>query len=117
MTSAGVALSWSLDTTGTPYTDHFRLLAVTTAVGVTPNFTAPATAANDLCIQGNHQSLLAVQSAYNDLAESPDVALTATGPKRSTGETRDMWVSIMMPYDVTAGDAQTITLSVKGVIK
>ena len=108
---------WSLLTTGTPYTDQFRLLAVTTGTGVTPNFTTPGVSASDQCIEGNHQSILTVGKTFDDLAEQPYTSASNDSGKRATGETRELWASIMMPFDVTAGDEQTITLSVKAVIK
>jgi len=111
-TATGTTLNWALITSGTPYTDQFRLLAVTTGVGLTPNFTSGGTGPDDRCLQGDHQGLLCVKSTYDDLGEGG-----TSGPKHATGETRDLWVSIMMPYDVTGGDAETITLSVKAVVK
>ena len=102
--------AWTLITTGTPDLNQFRLLAVTTGVGVTPNFTS-ATA--DRCIEGDHDGSLTVNStAMTDISEGD-----AESPYHTTGETRDLWVSIMMPYSVTSGEEKTITLSVQAAVK
>ena len=111
--SASTSNDWSLITTGTPFTNQFRLLAITTGVGKSPNFCgggAPAAS----CLNGNHQGLMSVDdtATFSDLVEGGTAS-----PVHSTGETRELWVSLMMPYSVTSGDEQTVTLSVRAVVK
>ena len=110
--SGATSGAWTLITNGTPARDEFGLLAISTGVNVNPNFCGGGTAA-DSCIDGNHLTGgIGVGTAALDLTEGG-----AASPSHPTGETRKLWASIMMPYDVTTGSEQTITLSVKAIVK
>ena len=104
----GGAHPWTLVTTGTPGSDRFRLLAVTTGTTASPSFVGTMGAS---CIISDHQ-ITGVTNSLSDLTEG-----ATTGPNHPTGETRNLWVSIMMPTDVTGGQEQTITLSIQAVVK
>ena len=102
---------WTLQTSGTPGQDQFRLLAVTTGVTVSPDFTSGS---SNRCIVGDHQGLMSVTSTSSELVEAPSATVS---PSHATGETKNLWVSIMMPTNVTGGDEQTVTLEVKAIAR
>ena len=105
-TSASAAGSWSLITSGSTGADTFRLLAVSTGTGVSPTFSG--TPANSV-ILGDSGGLLGVTNAFTELTEGGG----AVSPVHNTGETKSLWVSIMLPLNVTSAMEQTITLSVR----
>ena len=111
--SAG--LDWTLITAGNPDTDDFRLLAVTTGTGVRPGFTGTYDSLDaDVLLAGDHGSDdYNVTKTWTDLSEGSG----AMEHEALTDElsTRSLWVSIMMPQTITAGDVQSITLSVQAL--
>ena len=102
--SGGVA--WTLKTSGSTGKDEFRLLAVATGTGVSPTFSGTA---GNSCVLGDATGIN-VTDAFTELTEGG-----ASSPVHPLGETRDLWVSIMMPTNVSAATMQTITLSVRAV--
>jgi len=97
---------WTLLTSGTPGTDQFRLLAISTGTSVSPDLYG---AANATCIRGDH-TVIGVTGNLTDLTEGGGAS-----PNHATGETRKLWASIMMPVNTTNGNEQTITLSIQAV--
>ena len=106
-----VSGAWTLDTTGAPGMDHFRLLAIPTGTGVSPAFTSGT---SNRCLQGDHQGLLSVTNTSTELVENP---AAAASPMHAVPETKSLWVSLMMPTNTTLGEEQTITMSVKAIAR
>jgi len=101
--SAGANSSkWTLLTDGYTATDEFRLLVITTGTAVSPTTSGS-------CIVGTPATIRATTS-MTDLTEGG-----AASPTHAVSETKSLWVSIMMPVNITKGDEQTITLSVTAV--
>jgi len=98
---------WTLVTSGTPGTDQFRLLAISTGTSINPTFCAGAYTS---CIKVNDHATIGVTTNMTDLTEGG-----AASPNHATGETKSLWASIMMPVNTTNGAEQTITLSIKAV--
>jgi len=107
--SGATSGGWTLKTSGTPGRDEFRLLAISTGVSVDPTIIGGDPLSG--CIDGDH-TVIGVGQVATDLTEGG-----TDSPNHVTGETRKLWASIMMPYDVTTGNEQTITLSIKAVVK
>jgi hypothetical protein len=117
----GTPNTWTLLTTDVNTgLDNFKLLAITTGtagVGRAPNFTAAwANADSNACIKGRHTvvapttQLLRVTDTDTSLVEGTGAS---SSPKHVAGETRLLWVSIMMPTTITdAVGAYSMTLSV-----
>jgi hypothetical protein len=107
--TSSVSPSWSLMTSGSMGKDQFRLLAVTTGTAATPTFSGTM---GNSCVEGDPEGSISVTTAYSELTEG---SATALSPIHQLGETRDLWVSIMMPDNVSGSEQQTITLSVLAV--
>ena len=111
---------WTLVATeASPTKDEFRLLAVTTAPATYPDQVSDgnAIASGDLeCLEGDHapgDSGLGVTTVYQDLTEGGAVAATHYTVDNSSA--RFLWVSLMMPPEVTDGNRQSMTLSIQAV--
>ncbi len=110
----GGAGAWTLLASGDPGEDQFRLLAISTGVGVDPDYPGSGTEA-DSCIDGDHAASndgIGVGPSWFDLTEGG-----AGSPKHLVTEVKDLWVSLMMPENVTSGNMQTITLSVGAFVQ
>jgi len=89
--------------------DTFKLLIVSTGTGVEPDLTSTNT--SNRCLIGNHDLLSpGIGSNYNDLTEGG-----AASPIHPKSETRKLWVSLLMPTNITTDAQQTITLSVQAL--
>lgn len=113
--AAGATTNWTLETSGVVDKDCFRLLAVTTSTITQPDFTAAWDTNDDnALIHGDHDAAdgPCVTDSYTWLTEGG-----TTCPEHSAFNTvlstRALWVSIMMPSDISEGSDQTITLSVQ----
>ena len=109
------ALDWTLQTTGLCDKNEFRLLAVTTGTGVRPGFTGTYDSVDaNVLLAGDHELTdYAVTKTWTDLTEgNGNMDHEALTDELST---RSLWVSIMLPRTVTAGDVQSITLSVQAL--
>jgi len=116
--SSGESEDWTLVTSGAPGIDQFRLLAVTTHTALKPDFTNGFTGLNDnTLIDGDHTSenRLGVRDTWDWLTEGGSSS-PAHEPFETEYSTRSLWMSIMMPSQITTGQAQSITLSIKAVL-
>ena len=115
--NSGPAAPWTLVTADPIAKDEFRLLAITTAPAAAPtriDTDAAMADSEDVCMAGNHvltPTGIGVDfSAPLDITEGGASVMT----HQTTGDTktRALWVSIMLPAQITKGDTQTLTLSV-----
>ena len=88
--------------------DNFKLLVVATGALVAPDLTSTDT--TNRCIKGDHSIISAPTGSYTDLTEGGSAS-----PMHPKSETRKLWVSLLMPTNITTGNQQTITLSVQAV--
>jgi hypothetical protein len=101
---------WSLVTSGTPTTDEFRLLAITTGTAINPTIHGGGAMTSN-CMDGDHTATgMGMTNGPTDLTEGG-----VSSPNHAMKETKSLWVSVMMPVNVTGGLEQTITLSVKAI--
>ena len=101
---------WTLDVNGAPGQDAFSLLAIATGTAWTPKFDSGSSADSILAL-GTSQTYCYVPAVFNDLTDGD--ANAAASISYPTGMTADLWVSLLMPTDITISSEQTITLSVK----
>jgi hypothetical protein len=103
--------NWTLLSNGTCGKDQFRLLVVTTAPLIAPTFAGTGIASQE-CIAGDHGGQMATGTAgvFSDLLEGGTATVTHT-----IGTTRSLWVSIMMPTQLSSSIQQTITLSIQAI--
>ena len=116
--TGSTANDWSLVTTGTPGSNQFRLLAVTTSTAASPTFSGGAAFGlnSNICITGEHGSTnTSVAASYYDLTEGGNGSPTH-GAFNVESTTRSLWVSIMMPKDITSSTDKTITLSINALV-
>ena len=112
--AAASSSGWSLNPTGAPGQNEFSLLAIATGTTVTPRFESGSSVDSILAL-GTSQSYCYVPAVFNDLTDGAENA--AGSVDYVAGMTADLWVSLLMPTDVTGAGAneQTITLSVQAV--
>ena len=101
---------WSLVAAGAPAQDEFSLLAIATGTAWTPKFESGSSADSILAL-GTSQTYCYVPSVFDDLTDGD--ANAAASIAYVAGMTADLWVSLLMPTDITISGEQTITLSVK----
>ena len=104
--------NWTLVTDGATGFNQFRLLAITTGTATLPGTSAVFSEAANTCLGGSTTAI--VTAGYTDLAEGGLISPTHA-PFNVALTTRSLWVSIMMPSDVTDSVAKTITLSIQAV--
>lgn len=102
---------WALITAGTPGSNEFRLLAISTGTDVDPDFCGAAGTADNSCIDYSDHDVIGVTTTLSDLTEGGAIP----GTTHPVAEIRKLWVSIMMPNTVSKGSEQTITLSINAV--
>ena len=112
--ATGGTYGWSLVSgNGTnPSANQFKLLVVTTGTTVSPDKTAGGSTFADSAMAGDHVVATGIgcSAAATDLMEGG-----TTAPSHPASEARKLWVSILMPKNVSVSDQQTITLSVTAV--
>ena len=112
-TQQAAASSWTLDVDGQPGEDSFSLLAITTTTDQEPHFEGGGTWADSIMDLGTNQSDAYLTAGYLALTEGSGSNTSGSYDKDTT---RDLWVSIMMPSNLTVGGIQTLTLSVRAQV-
>ena len=102
--------AWTLDTDGHPGSNEFSLLAIATEAFTTPDTTTGDSNTGVLDL-GPTMQYHYCTSGWTNLTDGDK--LNGAVPTYASGMTADLWVSIMMPTDVTISSEQTMTLSVK----
>ena len=102
---------WALDIDGHPGEDEFCLLAISTVTTAKPDVIN--TVDNSIMDLGSLTDHYCRPSdEWNDLTEGAGSTASGTYVQNTT---RDLWISIMLPTNVTASGSQEITLSVRAV--
>ena len=101
---------WVLDEDGSPGQDRFSLLAIATGTAWTPRFESGSSADSILAL-GTSQTYCYVPATFDDLTDGD--ANAAASIAYVAGMTADLWISLLMPTDITISGEQTITLSVR----
>jgi hypothetical protein len=97
--------------------NEFKLLAITTGTAVSPNYASGTMAT--ACMDGDHTTAklgAGTNGTFSALSEGCVAGGTSSSPTHKSGETRRLWVSLMMPLTLSGSapsGAQTITLSVR----
>jgi hypothetical protein len=102
--SSNGTLGWTLDPDGYPGQNNFSLLAIATNSATTPTFEG---AEDESIMRTSAQGY--VSNSYTDLVDGV-AAVSAIYPSLRTAT---LWVSLMMPTDITVESEQTITLSIR----
>ena len=113
ITDAGSNNEWYLleDPKVGPGQDTFQLLAITTGTSADPNLST-GSSGDDKMILGDLAKIIVTSTTYTDLTEGG-----TDSPVHPKAEKRSMWVSILMPPNITTDGTQSITLSVRAIVQ
>jgi len=89
--------------------DKFQLLAITTGTTIAPVLTGSG---DDRMIDGNRAYSIVTSDNFTDLTEGG-----ATSPVHPKTEKRRLWVSILMPTNISTSGTHSITLSVQAIVQ
>ena len=103
-TASNSSGGWTLDADGYPGQNNFSLLAIATGAAMTPNLEGAAVSSIIRSVAEGY-----VTSGYTELVDG----IAAASQVYPANRTANLWVSLMMPTDITLSGEQTITLSVR----
>lgn len=109
--NGGTGGAWTINSTGSQGTDTFGLLAIATGTLASPTFAQETGSAADSRMDtDNIDGDIRVTTALSELMLG-----SVAAPTYYPGDTHRLWVSIMMPTNVTDSRQQTISLSVRAI--